>query len=56
MDKRQQTCCFTGHRILPRGIEDELWTKTYAHLQPLLTQGVRYFGAPLSKLSKPMDS
>ena len=44
MDKRQQTYCFTGHRILPRGMEDELWTKTYAHLQPLLTQGVRYFG------------
>ena len=44
MDKRQQTCCFTGHRILPRGMEDELWNKTYAHLQPLLTQGVRYFG------------
>ena len=34
MDKRQQTCCFTGHRILPRGMEDELWTKTYAHLHP----------------------
>ena len=27
MDKRQQTCCFTGHRILPRDMEDELWTK-----------------------------
>ena len=37
MDKRQQTCCFTGHRILPRGMEDELWTKTYAHLHPLET-------------------
>ena len=44
MDKRSFTCCFTGHRNLPIGQEEEIWRRVYARLEPLLEQGVRYFG------------
>ena len=44
MDKRPFTCCFTGHRNLPAGREDEIWKQVYACLEPLLKEGVRYFG------------
>lgn len=44
MDKRPFTCCFTGHRILPAGQEEEIWRRVYACLEPLLEEGVRYFG------------
>ena len=44
MDKRPFTCCFTGHRNLPAGQEDEIWKRVYACLEPLLKGGVRYFG------------
>ena len=44
MDKRPFTCCFTGHRNLPAGQEDEIWKRVYACLEPLLEEGVRYFG------------
>ena len=44
MDKRPFTCCFTGHRNLPVGQEDEIWKRVYACLEPLLKEGVRYFG------------
>lgn len=44
MDKRPFTCCFTGHRNLPLGQEEETWKRVYACLNPLLEQGVRYFG------------
>ena len=44
MDKRPFTCCFTGHRILPIGQEEEIWKRVYACLNPLLEEGVRYFG------------
>lgn len=43
MDKRAQTCCFTGHRHLPRE-EEAIWQRVQEHLIPLLEQGVRYFG------------
>ncbi|MFQ7398430.1 MAG: hypothetical protein ACLRNW_11555 [Neglectibacter sp.] len=43
MDKRPFTCCFTGHRILPAGQEEEI-RRVYACLEPLLEEGVRYFG------------
>lgn len=35
---------FHGHRILPRGQEEEIWRRVYACLEPLLDEGVRYFG------------
>lgn len=44
MDKRSFTCCFTGHRILPDGQEEKIWQRVYACLEPLLEEGVRYFG------------
>lgn len=44
MDKRAQTCCFTGHRHLPAGEEEAIWQRVQEHLIPLLEQGVRYFG------------
>ena len=44
MDKRPFTCCFTGHRNLPIGQEEEIWKRVYARLEPLLEEGVRYFG------------
>ena len=44
MDKRPFTCCFTGHRNLLAGQENEIWKRVYACLEPLLKEGVRYFG------------
>ena len=44
MDKRAQTCCFTGHRHLPAGEEETIWQRVQEHLISLLEQGVRYFG------------
>lgn len=44
MDKRPFTCCFTGHRNLPIRQEEEVWKRVYARLEPLLEEGVRYFG------------
>ncbi len=44
MDKRSFTCCFTGHRNLPMGQEEEIWRRVCACLEPLLEEGVRYFG------------
>ena len=34
MDKRAQTCCFTGHRHLPAGEEEALWQRVQKHLIP----------------------
>ena len=44
MDKRPFTCCFTGHRNLPAGQEEEIWRRVHTCLEPLLEEGVRYFG------------
>ena len=44
MDKRPFTCCFTGHRNLPAGQEEEIWRRVYASQEPLLEEGMRYFG------------
>ena len=44
MEKRKMTCCFTGHRDLPFGKEETIWKAVNARLQPLIAQGVRYFG------------
>lgn len=40
MDKRAQTCCFTGHRHLPAGEEEAIWQRVQEHLLPLLEQGL----------------
>ncbi|MDM8202575.1 hypothetical protein QUW08_14920 [Fournierella massiliensis] len=44
MDQRPFTYCFTGHRNLPTGWEEEIWRRVYACLEPLLEVGVRHFG------------
>ncbi|MBD5094714.1 MAG: DUF1273 domain-containing protein [Subdoligranulum sp.] len=44
MDKRKITCCFTGHRELPIKSEEMIWNAVKTRLQPLIAQGVRYFG------------
>lgn len=44
MDKRPYTCCFTGHRNLPAAQEEEIWQRVCVYLEPLLEEGVRYFG------------
>lgn len=44
MDKRPFTCCFTGHRDLPAEQEEGVWRRVHACLEPLLKEGVRYFG------------
>lgn len=44
IDKRAQTCCFTGHRQLPAGEEEAIWRWVQEHLILLLEQEVRYFG------------
>ena len=38
------TCCFTGHRDLPRYEEQKVLTRVRYLLNPLLDRGVRYFG------------
>lgn len=44
MDKREQTCCFTGHRHLPVSEEEAIWQCVLEYLLLLLDQGVHYFG------------
>ena len=38
----EQTCCFTGHRDIPAG--EEIKTRVYHCIQPLIQQGVIYYG------------
>lgn len=38
------TCCFTGHRDLPRYEEQKVLTRVRYLLNPLLDRGVKYFG------------
>ena len=38
------TCCFTGHRNIPKCDEQKILTRVHYLLQPLLDKGVRYFG------------
>ena len=44
MGLREQTCCFTGHRILPKGKEKQIFNKTREVVIGLIEQGVKYFG------------
>ena len=40
----EQTCCFTGHRDIPAGEEIKIKTRVYHRIQPLIQQGVIYYG------------
>lgn len=40
----EQTCCFTGHRDIPAGEEIKIKTRVYHRIQPLIEQGVIYYG------------
>ena len=44
LDKKEMTCCFTGHRILPRGKEKQIFEKTKEVVIELIGKGVKYFG------------
>ena len=43
--KREQTCCFTGHRTIPRADLERVREATRREITRLYGQGVRYFGA-----------
>lgn len=43
MDLRDQTCCFTGHRILPANEATAILRKLDLILLPLIERGVRVF-------------
>ena len=38
------TCCFAGHRDIPVGEETKIMTRVYHRIQPLIQQGVIYYG------------
>lgn len=40
----EQTCCFAGHREIPAGEETKIKTRVYHRIQPLIQQGVIYYG------------
>lgn len=45
MDLRAQTCCFTGHRIIPRTEYDSIAARTEIQIRSLiLKRGIRFFG------------
>lgn len=39
-----QTCCFTGHRNIPKCDEQKILTRVYYLLEPLMANGVKCFG------------
>ncbi len=45
MDTREQTCCFTGHRVIPRTTYPALSRELEAVVRRLIEEGVRFFGA-----------
>ena len=38
------TCCFTGHRDIPAGEETKIKARVYHRIQPLIQQGIIYYG------------
>jgi uncharacterized phage-like protein YoqJ len=45
LSTKEQTCCVTGHRIIPPGEEQKIMTRTRYILRDLISQKrVRYFG------------
>lgn len=45
LTQREITCCFTGHRILPKQALPELTRKLEETLKALIRQDIRYFSA-----------
>lgn len=45
MDKRQKTCCFTGHREIPDSLYPALTKALEKTLRELIRKGVLYYGA-----------
>ena len=43
--KKQMTCCFTGHRYLPKDKLEEIKELTKTEVIKLISNGVKYFGA-----------
>lgn len=43
-DFRAETCCFTGHRDIPKCDERKILVRVHNLLGPLLDKGVKYFG------------
>ena len=45
MTREEQTCCLTGHRVIPPGEERKILTRTrYILLKLIREKNVRYFG------------
>ena len=44
LDEKEMTCCFTGHRIIPKHKEYEIFKKTKDAVISLIEKGVKYFG------------
>lgn len=42
---KEQTCCFTGHRTIPLGMERKLFCVTEEIVEKAIKDGYRYFGA-----------
>lgn len=45
MNKRAMTCCFTGHRNIPKSMYSVVKFKLRREIEKLIKQGVLYFGA-----------
>lgn len=43
-NKREETCCFTGHRAIPKQQYDSTYTALKAEIISLIETGYRYFG------------
>ena len=42
---KEKTCCFTGHRDIPSGANQRIFTKTEEVVESLIKKGYLYFGA-----------
>lgn len=42
---KEKTCCFTGHRDIPSGANQRIFTKTEEMVESLIKKGYLYFGA-----------
>ena len=41
---REKTCCFTGHRDIPSGAYQRIFSKTEEMVEKLIKEGYLYFG------------
>ena len=42
---KEKTCCFTGHRDIPSGAYQHIFSKTEEMVESLIKEGYLYFGA-----------